>query len=75
MKLTKEELRLHAWACGLPDAKKQAALHTLDQQIRARLPEIPTRHYYTFNPLDGVIRVDTTRDRPLPINKISKSNQ
>lgn len=76
MKLTAEELRIHAWACGLPtDEKRQKAFHTLDEQIRARLPQIPERRYYTFNPIDDEIRVDTTRDRPLPVKKISKSDQ
>jgi hypothetical protein len=76
MKLTHEELRIHAWASGLsPDAKRQAAFHTLDEQIRARLPEIPERRYYTFNPVDGRVIVDMNRDRPLPVLKISKSDQ
>jgi hypothetical protein len=76
MHLNNEELRIHAWASGLsPDAKRQAAFHTLDEQIRARLPDIPARRYYTFNPIDGEIRVDMTRDRPLPVKKISKSDQ
>lgn len=76
MNLTAEELRIHAWAYGLPnDEKRQKAFRTLDEQIRARLTEIPARHYYTFNPIDGEIRVDMTRDRPLPVAKISKSDQ
>lgn len=76
MKLTPKELRAHADACGLrTDAERQAAFRVLDEQIRARLPAIPTRRYYTFNPIDGVIVVDNNRDRPLPVAKISKSDQ
>lgn len=74
--LTREELRIYAWACGLDtDAKRQGAFHVLDAQIRARLPVIPERRYYTFNPVDGVVIIDMKRDRPLPVLKISKSNQ
>lgn len=76
MSLTPGELRTHANIYGLAsDVERQAAFHVLDAQIRARLPEIPERKYYTFNPVDGVVIIDMKRDRPLPVLKISKSNQ
>lgn len=76
LRLTLDELRKHAAASGLrTDAERQAAYRVLDEQIRARLPGIPARRYYTFDPVDGTIVVDNTRDRPLPVKKISKSDQ
>jgi hypothetical protein len=76
LRLTPDELRIHANIYGLDtDVERQAAFHVLDAQIRARLPIIPERRYYTFNPVDGAIIIDMKRDRPLPVLKISKSNQ
>lgn len=75
MHLNNDELREHANACGLAtDPERQKAFHALDSRVRARL-SIPDNRFYTFNPVDGLVVIDTKRDRPKPVAKISKSDQ
>lgn len=74
-RLTRNEMREHTAACGLPtDAERQAAWNELSERIRTRL-NIPSNRFYTFHILTGDVVIDTKRDRPIPVKKISKSDQ
>ena len=75
MKLIDSELSEHAKASALPtDRERQAAYTKLDTKIRNRL-KLPVRKYYSWNAETGVVIINEKSDRPLPVNKISKSDQ